>query len=413
MYDQEITDSRLEKKKERKIINYQLSIINYSVIFLVILGLSLSVPSSVWSDKDLTTEKSRLKKLQRSIKEQKRELSHVRSKEKSILKELSSIDKQLDRQETKIESFTRETKELEKNIVSNNKEIERITVRRAEKQRELGSRVRALYKFGEAGWIRVLFSSNSYSDFISRVKFSTILLDYDDQLASEYQDVVEELSRFQKQLRKRKVRKSELLTSLATEKKLARNKKNERSFLLKKVRNEKGLKKRALKEMEGAAGALQATVKSLTKRTALKRREKTVPSGQSFSRMKGRLPRPVRGKVVSRFGSRPHGKFKTTLWSKGVRFQAGVGEDIKAVHGGKVIFSDWFRGYGKLMIVDHGDGYYTLYAHANRLFKQVGEEVKGGEVIGLVGQTSSWEGPALYFEIRHHGVATDPMKWLN
>ena len=99
----------MKKKTGRRIINY-------SSVFLVVLGLSLSVSSSVWSDKDLTTEKSRLQKLQRSIKEQKRELSHVRSKEKSILKELSSIDKQLDRQETKIESLARETKELEKNI---------------------------------------------------------------------------------------------------------------------------------------------------------------------------------------------------------------------------------------------------------------------------------------------------------
>jgi septal ring factor EnvC (AmiA/AmiB activator) len=99
-------------------------------------------------------------------------------------------------------------------------------------------------------------------------------------------------------------------------------------------------------------------------------------------------------------------------FQKGIDIKAGKGQPVRAVRMGKVIFSGWFKGYGNMMIIDHGDHYHTLYAHAEELFKAKGEYVEAGEVIATVGDTGSMKGPGLHFEIRHHGKAVNPMKWI-
>jgi len=96
----------------------------------------------------------------------------------------------------------------------------------------------------------------------------------------------------------------------------------------------------------------------------------------------------------------------------GVEIEAGRGFPVKAVFKGKVIFSDWFRGYGNLLIIEHGEGFFTVYAHALELFKKKEERVETGEVIATVGNPGSREGPNLYFEIRQHEKPVDPLAWL-
>lgn len=134
-----------------------------------------------------------------------------------------------------------------------------------------------------------------------------------------------------------------------------------------------------------------------------------VASDGSFARQRGNLRLPVRGAVSGRFGSPRDGG---GTW-RGLFIKAGAGSDVKAIAGGRVVFSEWMRGFGNLLIVDHGDAYLSIYGNNDSLLKQVGQSVKGGETVATVGNSGGNPESGLYFELRHQGQPIDPMKWAS
>ena len=129
-----------------------------------------------------------------------------------------------------------------------------------------------------------------------------------------------------------------------------------------------------------------------------------------FAQLKGRLALPVRGELGNRFGSpREDGG---VVW-KGLLIAAATGEEVRAVAGGRVVFADWLRGFGNLLIIDHGDGYMSLYGYNETLFKQVGDVIRGGERVAAVGNSGGYPESGLYFELRHEGRPFDPLTWVN
>lgn len=128
----------------------------------------------------------------------------------------------------------------------------------------------------------------------------------------------------------------------------------------------------------------------------------------NFAQQKGNLRLPAKGTVVGRFGAPREGG----TW-KGLFIRAGNGSDVKTIANGRVVFADWMRGFGNLLIVDHGDGYLSIYGNNDSLLKQVGDSVRGGETIASVGNSGGNPESGLYFELRHQGQAIDPMKWAS
>jgi len=142
-------------------------------------------------------------------------------------------------------------------------------------------------------------------------------------------------------------------------------------------------------------------------------RNEALPSsifdGKPFQELKGRLALPVKGDITNKFGStRPE---STVQW-KGLFLRASPSQPVKAVAAGRVVFADWLRGFGNMLIVDHGKGYMSLYGYNESIFKRVGDTVKGGETISSVGDSGGNEESGLYFELRHEGIPLDPMKWV-
>ena len=132
-------------------------------------------------------------------------------------------------------------------------------------------------------------------------------------------------------------------------------------------------------------------------------------SGSAFSSLKGKLRLPLRGEIVGRFGT---ARVEGSTW-KGVFIRAAAGQPVKAVASGRVVFADWMRGFGNLLIVDHGDAYLSIYGNNDSLLKQVGQSVKGGETVATVGNSGGNPESGLYFELRHQGQPIDPMKWAS
>ncbi len=128
---------------------------------------------------------------------------------------------------------------------------------------------------------------------------------------------------------------------------------------------------------------------------------------QPFDKLKGKLPWPLKGKVTNRFGATRKGRVK---WD-GLMITAEEGTDVKAIHHGRVIFANWLRGQGLLMIIDHSDGYMSLYAHNQVLLKEPGEWVQANDIIGRVGNSGGQQQAGLYFEIRYKGKPSNPKRW--
>ncbi len=127
-----------------------------------------------------------------------------------------------------------------------------------------------------------------------------------------------------------------------------------------------------------------------------------------FASLKGRLPMPVDGRVVARFGT--HRRGDSLPW-RGVVLAADEGAEVRAIYGGRVVFADWMRGFGLLLIIDHGQGYMSLYGYNQSLYKNVGDPVRQGELIATVGDSGGRDSPGLYFEIRHEGKPDNPLQW--
>jgi septal ring factor EnvC (AmiA/AmiB activator) len=230
----------------------------------------------------------------------------------------------------------------------------------------------------------------------------------DQELLSHYRDA----SVRQAQLRKQVAEKTAELNSehqarLKVQESVRLEREKKREFLAS-LRKEKDFHSQTLRELEQSGFRLQKMLDEMARRAV----PPSAPSVTGFDGKKGTLEYPVRGAVVEGFGKTKHPDFSAEMFRKGVDIEAPLGEEVKAVEAGTVIFADRFSGYGKMIIIDHGQRYYTVYAHLDELMKRVGESVKRGETIASVGDSDSLKGPRLYFEIRKDGKPMDPMAWL-
>ena len=182
-----------------------------------------------------------------------------------------------------------------------------------------------------------------------------------------------------------------------------------RAALLKDVHNQKRLETAAIASLQTAAGELDNIISSLMNSPA--RKPEPPPPG-SLGTLKGLLDAPVRGKIANFFGPFKNTRYDVMNFRSGIDITSDRGEPVQAVFSGKVLFADWFKGYGNMLIIDHGHSYCTLYAHMEELFKKKGDTVESGEVIATVGDSGTLSGPGLYFEVRHHGKPEDPLQWL-
>jgi len=195
-----------------------------------------------------------------------------------------------------------------------------------------------------------------------------------------------------------------------------------RRALLAKVQSERAYHDRMVGELSEATRRLEAFIRDLQEKQRRAVAKVPPPSrparpapgdaGPGFASLRGRLAWPADGRVVAEYGPQVNPRFGTKTFRNGIDIEAGEGSNIAAVFPGQVVYTGWFRGYGNLIIVDHGGEYYTVYAHAADIRVTEGDEVKQGQIIGTVGDTGSLQGPRLYFEVRHEGKPQDPTQWL-
>jgi septal ring factor EnvC (AmiA/AmiB activator) len=369
-------------------------------------------------------EKQRdLQETQKRLREERVKAAEAKRREQSLLAELEAVEKRLGRIRSRVAALDGRIRKAQSDIGQLEGEIRRLQAQRMGQEEALGRRLRALYKLqAQGGVLPLLLSGDDPVAQAVQFRHLTILATVDARMIREYRVTSEGLADRKERLEARRRELAALRVEAEEERAEADREAAKRRALLARVRDERAYHDRMVGELSEAARRLEAFIRDLQEKQ--RRAAKPVPParpkpsepaptpGTGFAALRGRLEWPADGRVVGEFGPQVHPRFGTKTFRNGIDIEVAEGTNIVAVHAGKVLYTGWFRGYGNLIIVDHGGQYYTLYAHAAEIRVAEGDEVKAGQVIGTVGDTGSLGGPRLYFEVRHEGKPQDPTAWL-
>jgi len=348
------------------------------------------------------------KKISRKIEKYKTEVVKFSEKESAIISSLDDLEIDLNKARLSVSSLRKGIETIDGKISKNNTAIGELleNIRNAEDY--IARRLVALYKMNFIGRMNVLASADSVFGLFNRKFAMEKILEHDEKILIDYKSKQDALAKLSNKLRLQKKEKLSLEEDYNYQIKSLNRQRARRKKLLGDVRSKKELGLASIESLKQASIALDQAILSLH----VEPKEQGKKFLKKFEDYKGLLPMPVRGKIISFFGSYRNAGFDVVNFCSGVEIRADMGEPVRAVMGGQVLYSDWFKSYGNMIIIDHGKNYYTVYAHAEELFKSKGELVEPDEVIATVGDTASMKGANLYFEIRHHGKPVDPLKWL-
>jgi len=361
----------------------------------------------------MAESKKELGGLKKKLQEEKQRVKVIGKKESSVLSQLNKLDRTLSLKEKELKTLDKKLGILGRKVQKANEDLLLITQSIASQETFLSSRLLALYKFGDAGIPQVLFTSHSYGDLLNSRRHLASIIRQDRQLIEDYRKRQVLVGNYREQLKEDEQELQGLKNQTEQKRAEIKEDRSKKTRLLNSVRDEKRIHVAAIRELEAASAQLQALINRLEKEIRAKAKVEILPpAGKGLGAFRGKLPFPVEGRILSTFGKNENPKFNTFTVQKGIEIEALPGAEIRAVYDGRVLYSDWFKGYGKILIIDHGEGYYTLSGHASSLLKKVGEDVQTGEVVALVGDTGSLKGPCLYFEIRQRGKPLNPLEWF-
>jgi septal ring factor EnvC (AmiA/AmiB activator) len=355
--------------------------------------------------------KKKAQDIDREIEASEAKIRKFTQKEADIISTLNQVDLALNKSRKQITILGREIAALEEKIADTARASEELIQKIKANEQYMAKRMVALYKLNWLGKFQLVASATSLNELLQRKTAIARILAYDEKVMSQIMDNRRSLEIIRSQLRAQRDEKRRRAEQYQQEIDQMAAERTKRSKLLAYVRKEMSVQ--------------QATVESL-KQAALKLDEKIQNLGvgltgtaadeyfedKPFQAYKGLLKMPVKGKIVSLFGKFKNTRYDVLNFRSGIEILSERGEPIQAVYRGKILYADWFKGFGNMIIIDHGNSYYTVYAHIEEVFKTAGDVVESGEVMATVGDTGSMTGPKLYFEVRHHGKPLDPMQWL-
>lgn len=349
--------------------------------------------------------KAKLADITKRMHNIKAHLSKTKKQERFAYQRLIETSRKLDRVEIELRENEIKIQNLQRNIDSLSRDITLKQIQLRQRQQKLEKRLLEFYKQGgRGGFLAVFLGVSDTFSLLSRSYYMKQVLQEDKSLFDEIKRE-KALLESQKSLLEEEKRKSILLKQQQEEhKRELEQEKRERSALLKEIESKRIEYERALEELERNSREIEQMLLNL---------EKT-PEGQKrlATPWRGGFIYPVRGQLTSRFGMRTHPIYGIRKMHTGIDLSAPAGTRIKAAAGGVVVFAGWWGGYGKVVIIDHGGGISTLYAHCSAIYVSNGQKVAQGEVIAEVGSTGLSTGPHLHFEVRKNGKPVDPLSYL-
>jgi murein hydrolase activator len=345
------------------------------------------------------------KKIQERMVEQKKKIGEAQGRESSILSEIEELNRKLALTETQLKRQRNALRRTDSEIRVMNDKIAQTESRLETRKNWIKRKLRVMQRFGYSGdLLMVLLSAGDVSQMIRVWRDMEAIAGYDNKVLGDYRQNLKELNSEKDRLRSLT---SELQLNAgrvaAKEKELAEQR-SSKETLLSSTRGEKEAHSKMLMELQEASRRLLDIIRESYK--------KDTYAGKGFSHLKGKLHWPVDGRVAIPYGPQKDPQFDTPVFRNGIHIKTAPDADARAIFGGKVIFSDWFKGFGQLIILNHGGGYNSLYGNLSEIFSHAGDIIKSNQVIGKVGTSGILNAPGLYFEIRYKGKPLDPTQWL-
>ena len=374
---------------------------------LLVIAAGGELPGAV-ADKDLEG-------IKKKIESEKKGLSQLQIKEGGVLKSLGKIEDDLEKKSKELKIADSRYNEILGAIHKTAIEIDRLRGSMTQRDDLFRQRAVALYRWQRSG--SPFWFVDGPSDLTAtqqRKRYLEATLAFDRQLIADLQSQSRRQEALHLQLSEQKDRLAAQKKVLVLARAAVAQEAGKKKSLLAGLRQEKDTRLKALREMEAAAQQLQKMLEDIARRRIVRpKQEPVAPStGRGLEAMLGQLDWPVKGPVSAPFGKFKHPEFATELVRKGIDIDAPIGEPVRAVEKGRVVFADRFTGYGRMVIVDHGERYYTIYAHLSEIIRKIGDELRRGEILGRVGDSDSLSGAKLYFELRKDGRSMDPLPWL-
>jgi murein DD-endopeptidase MepM/ murein hydrolase activator NlpD len=376
-------------------------------------ALAAAAPKNIGDlEGQIKAQEQRYKKMQDQIKESNQKLKAANKKEQKVMKDITNLSAEISKTEQlrtiavlKRNKIAIKIEEILSQIDSTSTNIEDV-------KRLLRSRVVAMYKYGGIAEFNLLLSASGVQDALSTSYLLSKIAEQDKALIDDLFTKKATLDKAKAELVKQKaeleLRDKELLKRKASIDKTTK----ERNKLLQQVRKDKALFQAEQEELLKASKELQQKVNQLL--AAKKKLQQENRGGATPLYYKGgRLAWPLRGTITSPYGSRIHPIFKTRTTHTGIDIDGNKGDPVRAAADGEILYTGWLRGYGQVVIVDHGGNLTTVYAHLSAIDTTENAKIKAGDVLGKVGSTGTATGNHLHFEVRVNGNTTDPIKYLN
>jgi len=363
----------------------------YALFFVVVLMFHASF------GEDISDKQKRLMQIRTELAEQKQKLKYTRVEEQKALSGLYVIQRDLLHAKKSLNEAKGKVVYNQKTIVEMKKELADAQNKITVEYKYLKLRIREVYKSRSGGVLDILFASRSMSDFINRTYYFGRIIGRDVQLINGVKQQVERINSAKARLESANSEIKDSLSVIETEKKEISRSEVEKQRNYQVLRGRRQEYEQRVRELEANSLEIERFIRARGKSTAIS---------------SGKFGWPINGRITSGFGYRRNPLWGGLSLHTGIDIAAPYGKPISCADSGEVIYSGWWSGYGKAVVIDHGRGYTTVYGHMSRLIAQVGQKVEKGTVIGLVGSTGFSTGPHLHFEIRYNGKPVNPLPYL-
>ena len=379
---------------------------------LVVLA-GLALPAIGGAQDSLEAKRREIDIMQREARENRARAKELRGKETQALGQLRRTDRQLRSTRGRLQNLSRRRRNLGQQLEMTRTDLQLSIQSLGGARERLRRRLRSIYKMGPARELEVMLSNQSFAQLMARWDFLLMVAEQDRQLVEDVRERKERVESLETRLQGHLSQIERTTRQTASENQALARLRDLRATQVSSIQTQRQSYEAAAAELERSARALQRLLVQLEQR----RKSRDVQRGRGYSgdfaRGEGALDWPVRGQVIGRFGRETHPRFGTTINNNGLDIAAAIGTPVQAVAKGNVEYtSEDFASYGPIVILNHGDGFMTLYAHLSDILVGVGQQVTAGQIIGRVGDTGSLKGSILHFEVRKGGTALNPADWL-
>lgn len=348
-----------------------------------------------------------LQTVQKNLSEETKKTSMLDKNRQSILNEIHDLDKKIIRQWETINALKKQRTEIELRLLDIEKDYSEQLNSLKNINKRIEIRLAAISRIGTIGMLNILFSASSIPEMLSRESYLKLILENDKKMRDNYLTRFKRLQLTKKDMENQRDALEKISRDIETQTILFESKKQEKQRYLTDIEGQLETHKALLEELKNAAKSLQGVVAELNQNESaidgqMEPKKGNAPPN-SFAAQKGKLSLPVEGHVTKKNIGGP---------MPGIIIEAPFGTEIRAVFDGRVIYCDTLPGYGKVLIIDHGDNYYSLTAQAAQFFKSKGDKVIEGDIIGIVG-SGHLVSEGIYFELRHGKTQKDPLRWLD